>query len=113
MNLANIFQVRVPEESAGIVSLVDGKKVVIVGTSFIGMEAAAYVAKKAASVIAIGMEKVPFERVLGISTASFFIANSFSKDLKSELLFKNFTKRMAFNSVFKKSLKNFKEPMEK
>ncbi len=29
------------------------------------MEAAAYVAKKAGSVIAIGMEKVPFERVLG------------------------------------------------
>jgi len=64
-NLANIYQLRVPEESNAIINMVDGKKVVIVGTSFIGMEAASCIAKKAASVIAIGMEKVPFERVLG------------------------------------------------
>jgi apoptosis-inducing factor 3 len=39
--------------------------VVVVGSSFIGMEVAAYVVKKAKSVVVIGMEKVPFERVLG------------------------------------------------
>jgi len=65
MNLGNIYQLRVPDEANAIINQVDGKKVVIVGTSFIGMEAAACVAKKASSVIAIGMEKVPFERVLG------------------------------------------------
>jgi NADPH-dependent 2,4-dienoyl-CoA reductase/sulfur reductase-like enzyme/nitrite reductase/ring-hydroxylating ferredoxin subunit len=65
MNLANIYQVRVPDEANAIISSVDGKKVVIVGTSFIGMEAASCIAKKVKSCIAIGMEKVPFERVLG------------------------------------------------
>lgn len=52
-----------------------GKKVVVVGSSFIGMEAAAFLAKKTksrngtpapvASVTVVGMETVPFERVLG------------------------------------------------
>jgi len=65
MTLGNIYQLRVPDESTAIINNVEGKKVVIVGTSFIGMEAAASIAKKAASVVAIGMEKVPFERVLG------------------------------------------------
>jgi apoptosis-inducing factor 3 len=43
-----------------------GKKpnVVVVGSSFIGMEAAAILAKSC-NVTVIGMEKVPFERVLG------------------------------------------------
>ena len=43
----------------------EGARVVIIGSSFIGMEAAAAIAKRAKSVDVIGMEKVPFERVLG------------------------------------------------
>lgn len=65
MDLKSIYQLRNPEDSLGIIHNVDGKRVVIVGTSFIGMEAAAAIVKKASSVIAIGMENVPFERVLG------------------------------------------------
>jgi len=37
------------------------------------MEAACLIAKKAASVIAIGMEKVPFERVLGLDIGSYLL----------------------------------------
>lgn len=65
MQLGNIFQLRESADANAINESVDGKKVVIVGSSFIGMEAAASVAKRAASVTVIGMEKVPFERVLG------------------------------------------------
>lgn len=65
MDLGNIFQLRVAEDAKNIVESVSQKKVVIVGTSFIGMEAAAALAKEAASIVAIGMETVPFERVLG------------------------------------------------
>jgi len=36
-----------------------------VGSSFIGMETASCIAKKAKSIVVIGMENVPFERVLG------------------------------------------------
>jgi len=64
-DLKNIFVLREVEQAASICSSFEGKKVVIVGSSFIGMEVAAFVAKKATSVTVIGMEKVPFERVLG------------------------------------------------
>jgi len=37
----------------------------VVGSSFIGMEAAAILVKNASEVTVVGMEKVPFERVLG------------------------------------------------
>lgn len=40
-------------------------RIVTVGSSFIAMEAAATFVKTAESVVVIGMEKVPFERVLG------------------------------------------------
>ncbi len=63
--LANIYPVRVPEESSAIYERSEGKNVVVVGSSFIGMEAAACLAKRAKSIVVIGMERVPFERVLG------------------------------------------------
>ncbi|KAJ3339634.1 hypothetical protein HDU93_007961 [Gonapodya sp. JEL0774] len=47
-------------------------KVVIVGSSFIGMEAAAVLAKTS-DLTVIGMEKVPFERVLGPDVGKAFM----------------------------------------
>jgi NADPH-dependent 2,4-dienoyl-CoA reductase/sulfur reductase-like enzyme len=38
---------------------------VVIGSSFIGMEAAASLAKHGADVTIVGMESKPFERVLG------------------------------------------------
>ena len=38
---------------------------VVIGTSFIGMEVAAYLSDKAAIVECIGVSAVPFENVLG------------------------------------------------
>ena len=38
---------------------------VVIGTSFIGMEVAAYLSNKAAIVECIGVSAVPFENVLG------------------------------------------------
>ena len=40
-------------------------RIVVVGSSFIGMEAASVLVKEASSIVVVGMEKVPFERVLG------------------------------------------------
>eukprot|EP01114_Cavostelium_apophysatum_P011942 TRINITY_DN2652_c1_g2_i1.p1 TRINITY_DN2652_c1_g2~~TRINITY_DN2652_c1_g2_i1.p1 ORF type:complete len:385 (-),score=84.20 TRINITY_DN2652_c1_g2_i1:122-1276(-) len=60
-----IFPLRIPEDGLAINDRVDGKRVVVVGSSFIGMEMASCIAKKAKSVVVIGMENVPFERVLG------------------------------------------------
>ena len=66
--LGNIFTLRSVHDVRNIVAALgsDGKKVVIVGSSFIGMEVANATSKdKPNSVTVIGMEKVPLERVLG------------------------------------------------
>jgi len=65
-DLANIFPLRDPEHGIAINERYEGKRVVVVGSSFIGMEIASLIAKKAKSVVVIGMESVPFERVLGL-----------------------------------------------
>ncbi len=67
-DLQGIFTLRVPEDAAAIDKACEGAKtVVVVGSSFIGMEAAACLkqSKKIGTVHVIGMEAVPFERVLG------------------------------------------------
>lgn len=65
-DLRNIFCLRVAEEASSILGAVEKtSKLVIVGSSFIGMETAAFFVDKAASIDVIGLEKVPFERILG------------------------------------------------
>jgi len=62
----NVFTLRVPEDSLNIAeACTRGKKVVVVGSSFIGMEIAATMCRRGCQVSVIGMESVPFERVLG------------------------------------------------
>lgn len=67
-DLKNIYPLRVAEDSVGVNSVADSaKNVVIIGSSFIGMEAAACLRgkKNIEKIVVVGMEKVPFERVLG------------------------------------------------
>lgn len=76
--LDNIFALREGAHSAAIEAAVDAVgvakvRIVIVGSSFIGMEAAAYLLgnKKVKDVSVIGMETEPFERVLGPGLGKF------------------------------------------
>ncbi|TPX10334.1 uncharacterized protein E0L32_008739 [Thyridium curvatum] len=64
--LGNIFTLRTVHDVKKIVAAIGdkGKKIVIVGSSFIGMEVANATAKDN-TVTVVGMEKVPLERVLG------------------------------------------------
>jgi NADPH-dependent 2,4-dienoyl-CoA reductase/sulfur reductase-like enzyme len=64
--LGNIFTLRTVHDVKGIAEAIGhkGKNIVIVGSSFIGMEVGAAVAA-GNHVSIIGMEKVPLERVLG------------------------------------------------
>lgn len=64
-DLANIFYLRSPQDANAIVEGAKGKKVVIVGSSFIGTEVAAFLSDKAESVTIIGRTKYPLERSLG------------------------------------------------
>jgi apoptosis-inducing factor 3 len=65
-----VYQLRVPADTQNIYEGCEGKRLVVIGSSFIGMEAAAALAKRAASVAVIGMEKVAFERVLGFDVGA-------------------------------------------
>eukprot|EP00919_Chromeraceae_sp_WS-2016_P017923 GHVR01042575.1.p1 GENE.GHVR01042575.1~~GHVR01042575.1.p1 ORF type:complete len:629 (-),score=161.09 GHVR01042575.1:188-2074(-) len=70
---SNIHVIRTPEDREGIVPYAKkGVNVVVVGSSFVGMEAAASLARKGACVTVVGMETVPFERSLGIHVGSVF-----------------------------------------
>ncbi|KAG9255614.1 uncharacterized protein F5Z01DRAFT_672919 [Emericellopsis atlantica] len=64
--LGNIFTLRSAHDTKKITGAIGekGKKIVIIGSSFIGMEAAVATAADN-DVTVIGMEKVPLERVLG------------------------------------------------
>lgn len=64
-DLKNIFYVRTHHDANNIANLAKDKNVVLVGTSFISMEIAAYLAGKAASVSVIGRSNVPFKQVFG------------------------------------------------
>ncbi|CAG8621509.1 10653_t:CDS:10 [Ambispora gerdemannii] len=69
IDLNNVFYLRTVQDNAKIKQAIgtsenEKKNLVIIGSSFIGMEVASVVAKKA-NVSVIGMEKVPFERILG------------------------------------------------
>lgn len=53
------------EDAKEIHNMSLGQKAVVVGTSFIGMEAASYLSDKAASVSVVGTSEYPYERSLG------------------------------------------------
>ncbi|XP_078404056.1 apoptosis-inducing factor 3-like [Cetorhinus maximus] len=65
-DLKNVCLLRTPEDANKIDELATGKGVIIVGSSFIGMEVAAYLAEKAKSVSVIGTSEVPYQNVLGM-----------------------------------------------
>jgi len=66
----NVYLLRDVGEAHAIVEASVGKNVVVVGTSFIGMETAASIVTKSKSIVCIGMEKVAFERVLGLEVGA-------------------------------------------
>ncbi|XP_063306001.1 apoptosis-inducing factor 3-like isoform X1 [Pelobates fuscus] len=64
-NLKNVFLLRTPEDANAISEIAVNRNVVIMGSSFIGMEVAAYLSDKASSVSIIGRSSVPFQAALG------------------------------------------------
>ncbi|XP_071479578.1 apoptosis-inducing factor 3-like [Diadema antillarum] len=64
-DLTGVCLLRSPEDGNRIAELAQGKNAVVVGTSFIGMEVAAYLADKAANVTVIGRGSTPYQATLG------------------------------------------------
>ncbi|KAI9888197.1 MAG: hypothetical protein M1820_010241 [Bogoriella megaspora] len=72
--LGNVFLLRSVPDAKNIVDAVgdNGKKIVVVGSSFIGMEVGNCLASKKNDVTIIGMEKEPMERVMGETVGKIF-----------------------------------------
>ena len=72
-NLSNIFPLRQISDVQAIMNAVGdkGKKIVIIGTSFIGMEVGNALAKEN-NVTLVGMEDAPLERVMGKQVGQMF-----------------------------------------
>ncbi|KAK3736315.1 hypothetical protein QZH41_020775 [Actinostola sp. cb2023] len=64
-DLENVLLLRSPEDANKIAQVGPGKKAVVIGSSFIGMEIAAFLAGKATSVTVVGRSEIPFANVLG------------------------------------------------
>jgi NADPH-dependent 2,4-dienoyl-CoA reductase/sulfur reductase-like enzyme len=64
-DLTGIFTLRTPEDANTIAENVDGKNIVIIGGSFIGMEVAAATVKAAKKVTVIDRNSVSFQTTLG------------------------------------------------
>ncbi|XP_039363942.1 apoptosis-inducing factor 3-like isoform X3 [Mauremys reevesii] len=64
-DLENVCSLQTPEDANRILHLATGKRVVILGASFIGMEVAAFLSDKASAICVVGREEFPFQAVLG------------------------------------------------
>jgi len=65
-DLPGVLGLRTPEDAQRIAAACSSdKKTVVIGSSFIGMELAATLRRRGCEVTVLGMEQVPFERVLG------------------------------------------------
>ncbi|CAI6267527.1 unnamed protein product [Periconia digitata] len=73
-DLGNVFLLRTLPDTQGIVKAVgdNGKKIVVVGSSFIGMEVGNCLASMKNDVTIVGMEQTPLERVMGNKVGKVF-----------------------------------------
>ncbi|XP_054482363.1 apoptosis-inducing factor 3 [Anoplopoma fimbria] len=65
MKLDNVRMLETPEDARQIHSVCLGCNVVLVGTSFVGMEVASYLIDKASSITVIGSSELPYQNTLG------------------------------------------------
>ncbi|XP_077961382.1 apoptosis-inducing factor 3 isoform X1 [Gasterosteus aculeatus] len=63
--LDNVRMLETPEDARHIHTACLGSDVVLVGTSFVGMEVASYLVDKASSVTVIGSSELPYQNTLG------------------------------------------------
>ncbi|XP_056141337.1 apoptosis-inducing factor 3-like [Lampris incognitus] len=65
MELENVKMLETPEDARQIHTACMGCHIVIVGSSFVGMEVASYMTDKATSITVIGSSELPYQKTLG------------------------------------------------
>ncbi|XP_069575589.1 apoptosis-inducing factor 3 [Brachyistius frenatus] len=82
MKLENVMMLETPEDARKIHAACLGCNVVLVGTSFVGMEVASYFIDKASSVTVIGSSELPYQNTLGPEIGKFTMMMLSEKDVK-------------------------------
>jgi NADPH-dependent 2,4-dienoyl-CoA reductase/sulfur reductase-like enzyme/nitrite reductase/ring-hydroxylating ferredoxin subunit len=73
-DLANVFKLRSVSDCRAIIEqAAPGRRAAIIGSSFIGLEAAAALRAREVDVTVVSPEQVPFERVLGAELGTFLL----------------------------------------
>ncbi|XP_072301897.1 apoptosis-inducing factor 3 [Eucyclogobius newberryi] len=65
MSLKNVLMLETPEDARQIHAVCEGSRIVLVGTSFVGMEVASYMLNKASDITVIGSSELPYHNTLG------------------------------------------------
>ena len=82
-DLPQVLLLRTPEDAQRIAGACGpGRRVAVLGSSFIGMELAGTLRRRGCHVTVLGMEQVPFERVLGERLGAALKAFFEAKDVK-------------------------------
>ena len=81
-DLENVFVLRTPSDANVIAEVAKDGEAVVIGSSFIGMEVAAFLSGKAKKVTVIGGGSVPFEKSLGTEVGEYFKAMHVSKGVE-------------------------------
>ncbi|XP_048822910.1 apoptosis-inducing factor 3-like isoform X1 [Lagopus muta] len=81
-DLQNVCHLQTPEDSSKILELAAGKNLVIVGASFVGMEAAAFLSDKAAVISVVEKHEFPFQKTLGPQVGGVVLKMLQSKGVK-------------------------------
>ncbi|XP_059207065.1 apoptosis-inducing factor 3 [Centropristis striata] len=82
MKLDNVRMLETPEDARQIHAACLGCNVVLVGTSFVGMEVASYLINKALSITVIGSSQLPYQNTLGREIGKFTMKMLSEKNVK-------------------------------
>ncbi|XP_045896836.1 apoptosis-inducing factor 3 isoform X2 [Micropterus dolomieu] len=82
MKLDNVKMLETPEDARQIHAACLGCNVVLVGTSFVGMEIASYLLDKASSITVIGSSELPYQNTLGREVGRYTMKMLSEKNVK-------------------------------
>ncbi|XP_008286824.1 apoptosis-inducing factor 3 [Stegastes partitus] len=82
MKLDNVMMLETPEDARHIHAACLGSNVVLVGTSFVGMEVASYLIDKASRITVIGSSELPYQNTLGREIGRVTLMMLSEKDVK-------------------------------
>uniref|UniRef100_A0AAQ6A577 Rieske domain-containing protein n=1 Tax=Amphiprion ocellaris TaxID=80972 RepID=A0AAQ6A577_AMPOC len=82
IKLDNVKMLETPEDARQIHAACQGSNIVLVGTSFVGMEVASYMIGKASSITVIGSSELPYQNTLGREIGRVTMTMLSEKDVK-------------------------------